>query len=67
MVRKKRRELKKIENQVALAIFDEFKGQVTQACYEMLWILFIRVPANCTDRLQSLDVSLNKAAKDFLR
>ena len=69
-VRKKRRELKKTEDQVALAIFDEFKGQVTQACCEMLWennILFIRVPANCTDRLQPLDVSLNKAAKDFLR
>ena len=24
------------------------------------------VPANCTDRLQPLDVSVNKAAKDFL-
>ena len=69
-VRKKHRELKKTEDQVALAIFDEFKGQVTQACCEMLWenkILFIRVPANCTDRLQPLDISLNKAAKDFLR
>ena len=36
-VRKKHRELKKTEDQVALAIFDEFKGQVTQACCEMLW------------------------------
>ncbi len=25
------------------------------------------VPANCTDRLQPLDVSVNKAAKNFLR
>jgi hypothetical protein len=25
------------------------------------------IPANCTDRLQPLDVSVNKAAKDFLR
>ena len=25
------------------------------------------VPANCTDRLQPLDVSVNKAAKEFLR
>ena len=65
-VRNKRRELKKTEDQVALAIFDEFKRQVTQACSEMLWennILFICVPANCTDQLQPLDVSLNKAAK----
>ena len=36
----------------------------------MLWennILFVRVSANCTDRLQPLDVSVNKAAKDYLR
>ena len=25
------------------------------------------VPTNCTDRLQPLDVSVNKAAKNFLR
>ena len=25
------------------------------------------VPANCTDRLQPLDISVNKAAKEFLR
>jgi len=25
------------------------------------------VPANCTDRLQPLDLSVNKAAKGFLR
>ena len=25
------------------------------------------VPASCTDRLQSLDVSVNKAAKDFMK
>ena len=27
----------------------------------------IRVPANCTDRLQPLDLSINKPAKEFLR
>ena len=27
----------------------------------------ILIPANCTDRLQSLDVSVNKVAKEFLR
>ena len=69
-VRKKRRKLKKTEDQVALAIFDEFKGQVTQhvvKCYgkttyflfvflpiARIGILFIHVPANCTDRLQLL-------------
>ena len=25
------------------------------------------IPPNCTDRLQPLDLSVNKAAKDFLR
>ena len=30
-------------------------------------ILVVTVPANCTDRLQPFDVSVNKAAKEFLR
>ncbi len=30
-------------------------------------ILFAIVPANCTDRLQPLDVSVNKSAKECLR
>ena len=30
-------------------------------------ILYITVPNNCTDRLQPLDVSVNKPTKDFLR
>ena len=27
----------------------------------------VLVPANCTDRLQPLDISVNKAAKNFMR
>ena len=30
-------------------------------------IRIVIVPTNCTDRLQLLDVSVNKSAKDFLR
>ena len=30
-------------------------------------VRLVVVPANCTDRLQPLDVSVNKAAKEFLR
>ena len=30
-------------------------------------VLVAVAPANCTDRLQPLDVSINKAAKEFLR
>ena len=69
-VKRKCRELKKTDDQAAFAIFDEFKAQVTQVCCDILWennILFVCVPANCTDRLQPLDVSINKAAKDYLR
>ena len=52
-----------------LAIFDVFK-QTTDAIYEMLeknHILIVKIPVNCTDRLQPMDVSVNKAVKDFLR
>ena len=30
-------------------------------------ILYVIVPPNCTDRLQPLDISVNKPAKEFLR
>ena len=30
-------------------------------------IYIVMVPANCTDRLQPLDISVNKAVKAFLR
>ena len=69
-VKEKHRELKTSDDQVALAIFDEFKGQVTQACCELLWqnnILFVHAPPNCTDKLQPLDISTNKPAEDFLK
>ena len=54
----------------ALAIFDAFKGQLTDVVSSLLeenHILIVTVPANCTDRLQPMDISLNKAVKDFLR
>jgi len=30
-------------------------------------ILHVIIPANCTDKLQPFDLSVNKAAKDFMR
>ena len=51
----------------SLVIFDEFKGQTTDnvlACLKENNVFYVKVPANCTDRLQPLDVSTNKPAKD---
>ena len=54
----------------ALAIFDNFKGQITGDVLQLLEdhnVHSVRLPANCTDRLQPMDISVNKAAKDFVR
>lgn len=54
----------------ALAIFDVFKGQVTDDVFAILRennIHVVKVPANCTDRLQPMDLSVNKSVKEFLR
>ena len=54
----------------ALVIFDRFKGQCMPAVLSLLEENNIRiavVPANCTDRLQPLDISMNKSVKEFLR
>ena len=53
-------------SQSALALFDHFKGQMTDAVTAVLEkhnILSILIPANCTDRLQPMD----KSAKSILR
>ena len=54
----------------SLVIFDCFRGQCTDQFLSLLKansIYILIVPANCTDRLQPLDVSINKTAKEFLR
>jgi len=51
-------------------IFDNFKAQCTEELLKLLdsnKIDVVLIPPNCTDRLQPLDVSVNKAAKEFLR
>ena len=53
-----------------MVIFDNFTGQNTEKVLKYLkhnCIHYIQVPANCTDGLQQLHVSVNKAAKDFLQ
>ena len=69
-VQSKREELGLDATYPALAIFDEFNGQTTDAIFSRLennHIYYIIVPPNCTDKLQPLDVSVNKPAKAFLR
>ena len=69
-IKKKRQELKLDSNHPALVIFDRFRGQCTDNIFALLednHVLVAIVPANCTDRLQPLDISVNKAAKEFLR
>ena len=68
-VRDKREELKLAADYPALVIFDKFTGQGTENLLKLLeenHIYFVTVPANCTDRLQPMDISVNKPAKNFL-
>lgn len=68
-------EMKRAELQLGtdfpcLVVYDRFKGQYTFRITSMLkkrHIYIVIVPANCTDWLQPLDVSINEAVKAFLR
>ena len=65
----KRKLLKLPHDYPALVIFDHFSGQVTDAVLQLLeenHLRHVMIPANCTDSLQPLNVSVNKAAKEFL-
>ena len=69
-IQEKRTALKLNSEQPALLIFDNFKAQCTSSVLSLLDkhnVNVALIPPNCTDRLQPLDLSVNKAAKDFLR
>jgi len=54
----------------AVAIMDNFKGQVTKDVFTLLdsnSIYVALLPPNMTDKLQPLDVSANKLAKSFAK
>ena len=51
-------------------LFDAFKGQTTERIYQLLEannVYTISIPANCTDKLQLMDFSVNKTLKDFMK
>jgi len=53
----------KEHGKATLVIFDEFKVQVTDDVYNMLEsnnMQVVKVPPNCTDRLQPMDLSTKK-------
>ena len=57
------------EEQPAIAILDNFKGKMMKqvfCCLEENNIHSVLVPANCTNRLQPLDLTVNRAIKSFL-
>lgn len=69
-VQRKHSELKLSVDHPALAIFEVFKGQMTEEVFSLLEennIHVVKVPANCTDRLQPMDLSVNKSVKEFMR
>ena len=58
------------KTQPALAIFDCYRGQTTPEFYAVLEkhnIIHVPIPANCTDKLQPLDISINKPMKDEVK
>lgn len=69
-VTQKREALKLERTHPALALFDCFRGQTTPEIHDLLEkhnIVAIQVPANCTDKLQPIDVSINKPVKDEMK
>ena len=66
----KHKELNLDETHPALVLFDCFKGQTTEDVQKQLSennIYSIQIPPNCTDKLQLMDISINKPMKDELR
>ena len=58
------------ENQKALLIFDVFRRQITDTILKVLkdrHILLTKVPANMKHLFQLLDLTVNKAAKDYTK
>jgi hypothetical protein len=69
-ISQKRKSLDLPASQPALAIFDCFRGQTTPDILTLLEkhnIIAVQVPAHCTDKLQPMDISINKPVKDEMK
>ena len=69
-VAQKRVQLKLGVDFPALVLFDHFSGQITQKVFDLLEknnINFVLIPKTCTDRLQPMDLSVNKPFKAHLK
>ena len=67
---RKRKELELSDTQKALVVWDVFKGQVTDKVLKKLDSLnieYVPVPANMTHFFQPLNLTVNRAAKHFMR
>lgn len=69
-VAQKRVQLKLGVDFPALVLFDHFGGEITQKVFDLLEennINFVLIPRTCTDRLQPMDLSVNKPFKAHLK
>ena len=69
-IRKVRSSQNLSKSQIALCIFDVFRAQMGEEFLDFLYendIKVVYVPAFCTDRLQPLDVSVQKAVHNHFR
>ena len=69
-IQKKQYELNLPADYPSLLLFDNFNGQCTETLLKMIDdknINTVIILANCMDRLQPLDLCVNKAVKTFLR
>ena len=62
--------MKFLSDYPALVTFDVFRCQSVEVVHELLeenHIYVVKVPSNCMDKLQPLDLSVNKPTKDHIR
>ena len=70
LIEQKRKELGLSDSHPALDLVDHFKGQTTEECLQVLernHIHHVLIPENCTDRLQPMNVAVNKPVKNVMK